>query len=169
MTARQDNLPERGAWRVVPLGSTDIPEAVALFHATVHAVNARDYSPAQLDAWMPADDEHRRRLAKKLESQLLFGVRENGVLVGFGSLDCEGGELDMLYVSEIRQGLGIACALAAELEQEACTRGWRAIRTYASLTARPLFESRGYSVVRENIAVRRGVELKNFLMEKPLP
>lgn len=74
----------------------------------------------------------------------------------------------MLYVSEIRQGLGIACALAAELEQEACTRGWRAIRTYASLTARPLFESRGYSVVRENIAARRGVELKNFLMEKPL-
>lgn len=168
MTARQDNLPERGAWRVVPLGSTDIPEAVALFHATVHAVNARDYSPAQLDAWMPADDEHRRRLAKKLESQLLFGVRENGVLVGFGSLDCEGG-LDMLYVSEIRQGLGIACALAAALEQEAHARGWCAIRTYASLAARPFFESRGYSVVRENIAVRRGVELKNFLTEKPLP
>ncbi len=140
---------------------------MALFHATVHAVNARDYSPAQLDAWTPANDEHRRRLAKKLESQRLFGVRENGLLVGFGSLDCEG-ELDMLYVSEIRQGLGIACALAAELEQEACTRGWRAIRTYASLTARPLFESGGYSVVRENIAVRRGVELKNFLMEKPL-
>lgn len=32
----------------------------------------------------------------------------------------------------------------------------------------PFFESRGYSVVRENIAVRRGIELKNFLMEKPL-
>lgn len=119
---------------------------MALFHTTVHAVNARDYSPAQLDAWAPDGDEHRRRLAEKLGSQRLFGVRENGLLVG----------------------LGIACALAAELEQEACTRGWRAIRTYASLTARPLFESRGYSVVRENIAVRRGVELKNFLMEKPL-
>ena len=91
MTARQDNLPERGAWHVVPLGSADIPAAVALFHTTVYAVNARDYSPAQLDAWTPADDEHRRRLAKKLESQLLFGVRENGVLVGFGSLACEGG------------------------------------------------------------------------------
>lgn len=163
MTARQDNLPERGAWRVVPLGSTDIPEAVALFHATVHAVNARDYSPAQLDAWTPADDEHRRRLEEKLGSQRLFGVRENGLLVGFGSLDCTG-ELDMLYVSEKRQGLDIAAAL----EQEACTRGWRVLRTFASLTARPFFESRGFSVVRENIAVRRGIELKNFLMEKPL-
>ena len=91
MIAGRENLPESGIWHVVPLGSTDIPEAVALFHATVHAVNARDYSPAQLDAWTPADDAHRRRLAKKLESQLLFGVRENGVLVGFSSLACEGG------------------------------------------------------------------------------
>ena len=89
MIAGRESLPESGIWHVVPLGSADIPEAVALFHTTVHAVNARDYSPAQLDAWTPADDEHRRRLAKKLESQLLFGVRENGVLVGFGSLDCK--------------------------------------------------------------------------------
>ncbi len=167
MIAGRENLPESGIWHVVPLGSADIPEAVALFHATVHAVNACDYSPAQLDAWAPDDDEHRRRLAEKLGSQRLFGVRENGLLVGFGSLDCTG-ELDMLYVSEKRQGLDIATALAAALEQEACTRGWRVLRTFASLTARPFFESRGYSVVRENIAVRRGIELKNFLMEKPL-
>lgn len=167
MIAGRENLPESGIWHVVPLGSADIPEAVALFRATVHAVNARDYSPAQLDAWAPDDEEHRRRLAERLESQQLYGVRENGMLVGFGSLDCEG-ELDMLYVSESRQGLGIATALAAALEQEAHTRGCRVIRTYASLTARPFFESRGYSVVRENIAVRCGVELKNLLMEKPL-
>ena len=75
----------------------------------------------------------------------------------------------MLYVHRDRQNQGIGTALAAALEQEAHARGWRAIRTYASLTARPFFEGRGYSVVRENTAVRRGVELKNFLVEKPLP
>ena len=168
IATRQDNRPESGAWRAIPLGSADIPEAVALFHATVHVVNARDYSPAQLDAWAPADDEHWRRLAKKLESQRLFGVREGGMLIGFGSLD-DAGELDMLYVHRDRQNQGIGTALAAALEQEAHARGWRAIRAYASLTARPFFESRGYSVIRENTAVRRGVELKNFLIEKPLP
>ena len=29
-----------------------------------------------------------------------------------------------------------------------------------------IFENRGYTVVRENTAVRSGVALKNFLMEK---
>ena len=30
---------------------SDIREMAALFYDTVHTVNARDYTPAQLDAW----------------------------------------------------------------------------------------------------------------------
>ena len=37
---------------------------------------------------------------------------------------------------------------------------------FVSVTARTFFENRGYTVARENTAVRSGVALKNFLMEK---
>ena len=43
-------------------------------------------------------------------------------------------------------------------------RGYAEVRTYASVTARPFFEGRGYSVVRKIEVIRRGVALENYLM-----
>ena len=163
-----DGSYEIDTWSIEPLSPSDARKAALLFQRTVHTVNAHDYRRDQLDAWAPGDAESDSELIRKLLAQQAIGVKECGILIGFGSLD-DAGELDMLYVHRDRQNQGIGTALAAALEQEAHARGWRAIRTYASLTARPFFEGRGYSVVRENTAVRRGVELKNFLVEKPLP
>ena len=39
--------------------------------------------------------------------------------------------------------------------------------THASITARPFFLSRGYRVVKEQTVLRGGLELTNFVMEKP--
>ncbi len=61
------------------------------------------------------------------------------------------------------QGMGIATALCDRLEM-----GHERITTYASITARPFFLKRGYRVVRENRAVRQGIELLNYFMEKTL-
>ena len=35
-----------------------------------------------------------------------------------------------------------------------------------SITAKPFFEKMGFSVLREQIIIRKGVELKNYPMEK---
>ena len=40
------------------------------------------------------------------------------------------------------------------------------IKTYASITAKPFFESRGYAVVKEQEVERSGVKLKNYEMLK---
>ena len=40
------------------------------------------------------------------------------------------------------------------------------IITHSSITARPFFEKRGYRTVREQIVVRNGISLANFIMEK---
>lgn len=39
--------------RLRKLKETDILECIILFQNTIHAVNAKDYSPIQLDAWAP--------------------------------------------------------------------------------------------------------------------
>lgn len=37
----------------------------------------------------------------------------------------------------------------------------------SSITAKPFFEKRGYIVIKEQTVERFGVELRNYVMEKP--
>ncbi len=144
------------ALRLAPLSSRDAAAAAELFRETVHAVNARDYTSEQLDAWAPGGAVPAHRLAELLLRQGALGAWDGSALVGFGSL--EGADLlDMLFVHRDHQGRGVAR-----------DRGAHAVRTFASITARPFFERQGYVVLRENVAVRAGMQLTNFLMVKDL-
>lgn len=137
----------------------DCPELLRLFYATVHTVNARDYSPRQLDAWADGKADAAAWERSFLEHTTLIAELD-GVITGFGDI-ANDGYLDRLYVHKDYQGMGIATALCGRLEA-----GHGHITTYASITARPFFEGRGYRVVRENRVVRHNIELINYLMEK---
>lgn len=87
--------------------------------------------------------------------------RENGVIVGFGDMS-PNGYPDRLYVHGDFQQRGTARAICDELERFAGGR----VTTHASITAKPFFLNRGYRVVREQEVIRRGVAMKNYVMEK---
>lgn len=145
----------------------ELDDAVRLFVDAVHQINRADYAPEQLDAWAPDDAAFRVQLQNKLASSLTLAVRDGDALVGFGSL-LGANELDMLYVAPGHLCRGVGRALVQALERKACRRGSSHLTAYASITARPFFESMGYCVVRENTVLRRGVALQNFLMFKEL-
>ena len=87
-----------------PYRSSDCPALAELFYQTVHAVNARDYSPEQLDAWA----DGRVELAAWDASFRAHDTRvavEGGVIVGFADLGPDG-YLDRLYVHRDWQGRG---------------------------------------------------------------
>ena len=89
-----------------PYRSSDCPALAELFYQTVHAVNARDYSPEQLDAWA----DGRVELAAWDASFRAHDTRvavEGGVIVGFADLGPDG-YLDRLYVHRDWQGRGVA-------------------------------------------------------------
>lgn len=158
---------------VGPLETHETSEAARLFYRVVHESNGIDYSPQQLDAWAPCNPTHQKHIASKLAEQFVLSVKINGALVGFGSLEKpspanECACLDMLFVHHAYQNRGVGTALAEALEREACSRGATRMRTFASLTARPFFEARGYRIVKSNKAIRNGVELPNWVMEKEL-
>lgn len=67
----------------------------ALFHGTVHTVNAGDYTPDQLRAWAPGTVDLAAWDASLSAHHAL--VAEEGVVVGFGDIDAAG-YLDRLYV-----------------------------------------------------------------------
>lgn len=154
-----------------PLFAHDTLKAAQLFYETIHAVNRFDYSSEQLEAWAPTVEpfhsESKQRIINKLSNQYSVAAKECGLLIGFGSLD-ENHDVDMLYVHKDRQQQRIASCILSNLEQEARNHGKTAIATFASITARTFFTKQGYRVIRENIVIRNGVELKNYLMEKQL-
>lgn len=139
--------------------NTDFEAVSKLFYQTVHCVNAKHYSKKQLDAWTDCCGRLRTKRNDLLKQTTLI-AEINGVTAGFGSID-KSGCLDLLFTHKDFQNQGVATALCNELE-----KGFVVIKTYASVTAKPFFENRGYTVIEEREVERAGVKLKNFEMIK---
>lgn len=137
----------------------DFEKVAVLFYETVHTVNAKDYSVRQLNAWACNTDSLKPRRDDLLKQYTLI-ADTGGEILGFGSID-KSGDLDFLFVHKDYQRRGIATALCDELE-----KGFAMIKTFASITAKPFFESRGYIVVKEREVERFGEKLKNYEMKK---
>jgi len=145
---------------------SDAEMVVKLFVQTVHSVNAKHYTAAQLDAWAPDTLEAASWCAPLAQSYTLVALAGNQ-LVGFGNL-LASDYLDRLYVHRDFQRQGIATDIASRLEQQARLLGLHKLKTDASVTAVPFFENRGYVTVRANAVPRRGELLTNYTMEKQL-
>lgn len=141
--------------------AADLTQITDLFYHTVHTVNARDYSQAQLDVWATGQVDLDRWDASLQAHDSVVAV-ENGHIIGFGDMD-ETGYLDRLYVHRDYQNRGVATAICDRLEGAAPIS---CFSTHASITARPFFEHRGYRVVKEQQVDRQGILLTNFVMEK---
>ncbi|MGN1027712.1 MAG: GNAT family N-acetyltransferase [Faecousia sp.] len=140
---------------------TDCAELAELFYDTVHTVNAKDYTQEQLDAWATGK-VNLEAWNESFQAHHTVVAEMDGKIVGFGDMD-ETGYLDRLYVHKDYQRRGMAAAICDALEQRTKAAEFT---THASITARPFFEKRGYTVAREQQVERRGVWLTNFVMKK---
>lgn len=142
---------------------SDCNEIIELFRTTVHAINAKDYTTEQLDAWAPRNIDMGQWNRSFLEHHTIVALDddEDPTIIGFGDMAANG-YLDRLYVHAAHQGEGIATAICDELEQ----RCGGVITTHASISAKPFFEHRGYKTIRAQEVMRRDVTLTNYVMEK---
>ena len=139
----------------------DCEDLVKLFYHTVHTTNAKDYSQEQLNDWA-TDKIDLEVWNKSLSEHYTVVAVENNIIVGFGDID-KSGYLDRLFVHRDYQRRGIATAICNELERAVKVDK---IITYASITAKPFFEQRGFNVVKEQQVLRKGIALTNYVMEK---
>ena len=149
------------------LKEIDIPECIVLFQNTIHAVNAKDYSPTQLDAWAPKVKPKITPRWQTLSENIAYVAEFENQMVGFGDLTRDG-YLDRLFVHKDFQGQGIAAAIVQKLEERANELNLKEITTAASITAKPFFERSGFVVMKEQQVEIHGVKLTNFVMRKPL-
>lgn len=141
--------------------ASDCKELANLFYNTVHSINAEDYTDEQLDVWATGNVDLDVWNSSFLRNYTLVALYGN-LLVGFGDID-KTGYLDRLYVHKDFQGRGVATSLCNALERVVAGN----IVVYASITARPFFEHRGYRVKKEQQVERQGILLTNYVMEKP--
>jgi putative acetyltransferase len=92
---------------------------------------------------------------------------EGGEVVGFGGL-VQGSLLDMLYVDPHVSRRGVGSALVRHIVSLARQGGATELETYASLTARPLFERFGFVIVEQRTPIVRGIAMTNFRMRVEL-
>ena len=139
---------------------SDCEELARLFYNTVHTINAKDYTKAQLDAWAPKNPDLEKWNHSFVSHYTIVAI-QNEIITGFGDIDMTG-YLDRLYVHTNYQNKGIATALCHRLENAVKGK----IFTHSSITARPFFEKRGYTCIKKQQVERRGILLSNFIMEK---
>jgi putative acetyltransferase len=144
----------------------DVDAVIDLFTRAVREVAIRDYTASQVRAWAP-DVPDRATWATRRASRPTFIAEIGGAMAGFADLEPDG-HVDMLFVHPDRQGLGVASALLAHVEERARAAGLDRLTTDASLTGRPFFARRGFAVVTEQQVPKRGEILTNFRMVKRL-
>ena len=152
--------------RVRPYAAADLDDLIALFRESVRQVARRDYSLEQILAWAP-DEIDRDVWALRFAASSAWVATHGDGMAGFATLEPDG-HLDMLYVHAALQCRGIATQLINRVESSARSRGLPGLFTEASITAKPFFQSRGFRVVETQQVARRGQELTNFRMVRPL-
>ncbi len=151
---------------VRPFDSGDIDALIDIFRSSVRLVARRDYTLEQVSAWAP-DEIDAAAWESRCAHRETYVAEIDGLPVGFTELEPDG-HIDMMYVHPQRQGRGIASALLARVEAVARRQKLTRIFSESSITARPFFLCRGFSVIVSQVVSVRGRELINYRMEKSL-
>ncbi|MWV58909.1 GNAT family N-acetyltransferase [Rathayibacter sp. VKM Ac-2754] len=147
--------------------ASDAAATLEVFLAAVTETAAADYSPEQIRAWARADDRDVSAWHTAMQARRAFVIESGGAVVGFSDV-APSGCIDMMFVSPRFLRRGVATRLLEHAESLARQSDAAELSADVSITARPFFESRGFTVVAEQHPVRAGVALTNFRMRKPL-
>lgn len=141
-------------------------QIASLYHASIHAISSKLYTPEQLEAWAPTPpdlDFWHERLARTQPHLCWIEDR----LAGFIELE-DGGYIDCLYTHPEYQRRGVATALYRHVESLAIERTYETLTVDASKAAREFFTRMGFMVENENKVERKEQVLINFHMTKQL-
>lgn len=143
-------------------------EADALGRIMYDAIqNGRgSYDAAQRNAWLNAPNAG-TAWAARLSAQQVWVAEASGRPVGFITL-WSGGHVDLAFVAASAQGSGVFSALYHALEAAAVAQRVVRLWTHASVMAQPVFEAKGFHVIRHETVERCGATLARAEMEKTL-
>ena len=144
----------------------DLDAITFLFRHTIQTTASKDYSAQEIASWSEGakntDNWH-----KRIDTHYFLLAKVENKLVGMASLD-KTGYLDVIYIHPQHQGHGLASTLLLKMEEKALEYGHNRITSEVSITAKPFFLHKGYSIVKPQLVLCRGVVLRNYNVKKTL-
>lgn len=122
----------------------DGPAVLDVHREAIGGVDPGEYTEAQLDAWLAAQDDPDQYPFED-GTQYLAVAETDERIVGFAGLDLDRGVVETLYVRPDAAGRGVGTALLDRVERVARDRGHEALLTGASRNAVGFYERRGYA------------------------
>lgn len=154
--------------RIRPATPADAEVMADIYDRSVRAMGPRDYTPAQVAAWIGQGakaDRFRERLADG--RRCWVAVDDADRPQAFIDLEADG-HIDFLYAAPEAAGTGIAGRLLDTLEAAARADGMTRLYVEASEAARRFFLKRGYQVTARRDFEIEGVAIHNHAMERRL-
>ncbi|MEX0330739.1 MAG: GNAT family N-acetyltransferase [Puniceicoccaceae bacterium] len=134
-----------------------------IFCRAIHEIAIEVYTEEQCLAWSSKEPNY-ERWAKRCELKRPFVCEKDGNLAGFLELDPDG-HIDCAYINPDYQKQGIMSALVRHAVKVCSRMDLEKVYVEASISAKPLFEKLGFTVVQEKEVILRGVALRNYDME----
>mgnify|MGYP000898480768 CR=1 FL=1 len=147
-----------------PYTDGDAEALAAVFERAVRGIGVRDYSPAQVEAWIGPEPRADRFRAKMADGRRCWVALDGaGRVTAFVDLEASG-HIDLLFADPDVAGRGVAADLLDVLEQTARDEGMTQLYVEASEAARRFLLKRGYAVERRRDFEVRGVAIHNYAM-----
>lgn len=147
-----------------PYREDDAGTLAEVFERAVRMIGARDYSPAQIEAWI--GDEPRTSFFRSLMSdgrRCWVALDGEARVIAFVDLEADG-HIDYLFADPDVAGRGVASDLLDVVEQRARRDGLTRVFVEASEAARRCLLKRGYEVEHSRDFELRGVPIHNYAM-----
>ena len=146
--------------------STDLPNVMGIYTASIRVLAASYYSPEQVAAWAPVPPDA-ARWQERLSRLHTIVTESNGMLAGFASYT-DDGYLDFLFTHPAFARRGVASRLYRRVESALRAAGTPRVTAHVSLAARPFFDHHGFQLDGEECVECRGAYLRRFAMHKDL-
>jgi putative acetyltransferase len=151
-----------------PYQETDAGALADVFGRAVRGIGSRDYSPAQIAAWIGREPRTERFRAKMADGRRCWvATDEAGRVTAFVDLEADG-HIDFLFADPAVAGQGVASQLVDVLEAAAREAGMTRLYVEASEAARRFFLRRGYTVQGRRDFEIDGVAIHNYAIERTL-
>lgn len=146
--------------------ASDADQIARLYHDTIREVNICDYTRQQVKAWAP-DELYFRNWVEVCSNRFTFVADDEGAIAGFGELEPDG-HIDCFFCHKNYQRRGVGSLIYQAIETKACELLLSQLFLEASITAKPFFESQGFSVIKKQEVACRGETFITYIMEKTL-
>ncbi len=138
-----------------------------LIYDSVHTLCVREYTPEELDAWVPPDMSMPSFRASLSRCYAIVALDEKKEIVGFMSTERDG-YVNRLYTRPDYANCGVATALLNSTEAWAVKHSVKELYLEASKSAERFYEKRGFVKVGDITSIKNGLKFTSAKMRKDL-